>query len=276
MKPNPPPSGWETVQLARHPDRPSPLDYVARLAPDLVELHGDRLVADDPAILGGPATLGGRAVMIVAHARGRTEAERRARGDGMARPEGFRKAERLVRLADRLGLPIVTFIDTPGAFPGDAAEERGQAAAIAGCLEALVSARSPVVACVTGEGGSGGAIALAVSDRLLIQRFAFFAVISPEACSRILRHDAEHVVESAESLRLTAPDLVAQRLVDEVIPEPPGGAHRDPARAIALVGEAITRALDQLAGIPAADRLEQRHRRLRFYGAIAYESPHAS
>jgi acetyl-CoA carboxylase carboxyl transferase subunit alpha len=263
-------SRWQVVQLARHPRRPSPLDFVERLAPDLVELHGDKSFADDPAILGGPATVAGRAAMVLAHARGRSPDEQQARNYGMARPEGFRKAERLVKLADRLGLPIVTFIDTPGAFPGAEAEERGQAPAIAACLEALAGARSPVVACVVGEGGSGGALALSVSDRLLILEYAIFAVISPEACSSILYRDGAHAAESAEALRLTAKDLASLRLVDEVVAEPPGGAHRDVALAAGLLGARIAAHLDALAKEPEHGRLEARYRRLRSYGEVAW------
>jgi len=262
---------WQTVQLARHPARPSPLDYVEKLFPDLCELHGDRRSGDDPAIIGGTATFAGRAVMVLAHARGRTPDEQEKRHYGMPRPEGFRKVERLVRLADRLGLPILTFIDTPGAFPGEDAEERGQAASIAACLEALAAARPPVVACVTGQGESGGALALSVSDRLLVQEFAVFAVISPEACSSILHRNVQHAAESAESLHLTARDLFEQGLVDEIVPEPPGGAHRDPGAAVELTGRAVARSLDELSRLPQAERLDARYRRLRSYGSRTLE-----
>lgn len=264
---------WQVVQLARHPARPCPLEYIRRLFPDLEELHGDRIFGDDPSILGGLATLDGRPLVVLAHARGRSGAEQEARRFGMPRPEGFRKVARLVRLADRLGLPVVTFVDTPGAYPGADAEERGQAQAIAACLEALAEARPPIVACVVGEGGSGGALALAVGDRLLIQEFAVFEVISPEACSSILFRDGLHVAESAEALRLTAPDLRALGLVDEVISEPPGGAHRDPAAAASLVRAAIARALDSLSAEPETARLDARYARLRSYGAPALQRP---
>lgn len=263
-------SRWEIVQLARHPSRPCPLDYIARLAPDFVELHGDRSFGDDPAIVGGPATVGGRPVMVIAHARGRDREEQERRRFGMTRPEGFRKAARLVALADRLGLPVVTFIDTPGAYPGADAEERGQALAIAACLEAFAGARPPIVACVVGEGGSGGALALSVSDRLLIQEYAIFAVISPEACSSILFRDGDRAAESAESLRLTAKDLLELGLVNGVLPEPPGGAHRSFDVAAAIVGEAIQTALDELVTQPEAERIEARYRRIRTYGEPAW------
>lgn len=263
-------SRWQIVQLARHPARPSPLDYVERLAPDLFELRGDRAYGDDPAIIGGPATVAGRAVMVVAHARPRTAEEQQRRHFGQARPEGFRKAARLAALADQLGLPIVTFIDTPGAFPGAEAEERGQAMAIATALEAFASARTPIVACVVGEGGSGGALALSVSDALLMQEYSVFAVISPEACSSILYRDGSHAEETAESLRLTARDLAGLGLADEVVAEPQGGAHRNLDEAARLVGEAIARRLDALCAMPEAARLEARYRRLRSYGAPAF------
>jgi acetyl-CoA carboxylase carboxyl transferase subunit alpha len=261
---------WQIVQLARHPARPTPLDYVRLLAPDFIELHGDRLLADDRALVGGPATLAGRAVMLLAHASARNSLEPAQRSSGLPRPEGFRKIERLVHLADRLALPIVAFIDTPGAFPGAEAEERGQAAAIAGCIEALASARPPIVACVTGEGGSGAALALSVADRLLIQQFAVFEVISPEACSSILFRDGAHASQSAESLRLTSRDLAEQQLVDEVLPEPPGGAHRNPVQAAVIVSEGIARSLDALVAVPEPERLERRYARLRSYGSVAY------
>lgn len=261
---------WQVVQLARHPCRPSPLDYLQRLAPDLVELKGDRAFADDPAIIGGPATLGGRAVMLVAHARGRDPAEQEAHHFGMPRPEGLRKAIRLYRLADRLGLPICTLIDTPGADPGAEAEERGQAMVIAEALATLAEVRPPVVACLVGEGGSGGALALSVADRLLMQEYAVFPVIAPEACSAILYRDGAHAAQSAESLQPTARDLLRLQLVDELVPEPPGGAHRDAAAAARLLGEAIARALDALAAQAPAGRLARRYARLRSYGSVAY------
>ncbi len=261
---------WQMVQLARHASRPSPLDYLDRLAPDFVELHGDRALADDPALVGGPATVAGRPVMLVAHARGRTHEEQEARRFAMTRPEGFRKAVRLFSLADRLGLPLVTFIDTPSAYPGDDAEEHGQALQIATALERLARVRVPVVACVVGEGGSGGALALSVSDRLLMQQYAIFAVISPEACSSILYRTGTHAHETAEALQLTSNDLIEQRLIDEIVPEPAGGAHRDLDQSARLVGDAIARALDELAVMPTESRLEARYRRLRAYGSVAY------
>lgn len=258
---------WERVLLARHPSRPAPLDYIARLVPDFLELHGDRVGGEDPAIAGGVGTLAGRAVVIVAHARTRDRAELLRRREGKPLPEGLRKAARLARLADRLGLPLVTFVDTPGAYPGAEAEERGQAMAIAQCLVAMAEVRSPVVSCVVGEGGSGGALALAVADRLLIQENAIFEVISPEACSSILYRDGAHAREAAEALRLTSSDLAEHGLVNVVVAEPPGGAHRDAELAAVLLERAVTLALDELSAMDESVRLERRHARLRAYGS---------
>lgn len=262
---------WQVVQLARHPGRPSPLDYMEALVPDFVELHGDRATGDDPAIIGGLGTVAGHACVVLAHARGRDEQEQQERLFGMPRPAGFRKAARLATTASQLGLPILTFVDTPGAWPGADAEEQGQAMAIAACLEAFASVRTPVVACVVGEGGSGGALALALSDALLMQEYATFAVISPEACSSILYRDGSHAEETAESLRLTAPDLVSLQLVDELVPEPAGGAHRNVAEAASLLGEAVARQLDALVALPEDVRLAARWRRLKAYGAPALQ-----
>jgi acetyl-CoA carboxylase carboxyl transferase subunit alpha len=257
---------WQIVQLARHPRRPTALDYIERLLPDWVELQGDRVSGEDAALVGGPATFQGTPVMVIAHARGRTPEEEQARSFGMPRPSGFRKAVRLAQLADRLGLPILTLIDTPGAHPGAEAEEHGQALAIGACIEAFATVHAPVVACVVGEGGSGGALALAVSDRLLMQEYAIFPVISPEACSSILYRDAAHTEEMADALRLTARDLLALRLIDVVVTEPTGGAHRDPALAAALVRDALGAALMELRAEPSDERLERRYQRLRSFG----------
>jgi acetyl-CoA carboxylase carboxyl transferase subunit alpha len=261
-------SRWQIVQLARHPRRPTTLDYIERLFPDFMELHGDRISGDDTAMIGGPATFDGAHVMVVAHARGRTPEEEQLRNFGMARPSGFRKAARLVRLADRLGLPVIALLDTPGAYPGAEAEEHGQAPAIAAAIEAFSEAKTSIVACVLGEGGSGGALALSVSDRLLMQEYSVFPVISPEACSSILYRDGTHAEQMANALRLTARDLEELKLVDEVVPEPTGGAHRDPERAAALVGIALARTLQALQQQPEAERLEARYRRIRSYGSV--------
>lgn len=261
---------WQIVELARHPGRPSPLDYIEGLCPDFLELHGDRARADDPAVVGGVGTVGGRACVVVGHALGRDEREQKERHFGMPQPAGFRKAARLARLASRLGLPIVTFVDTPGAWPGADAEEGGQAMAIADCLLAFAEARVPVVSCVVGEGGSGGALAFALADALLIQEYAVFAVISPEACSSILYRDGAHAEQSADALRLTARDLVDLDLVDECIDEPAGGAHRDIRAAVKLVGERIEHHLRALEGVTTDALLAARYRRIRAYGDVAF------
>jgi len=262
-------SRWEIVQLARHPARPTTLDYIERLIPDFVELRGDRVSGEDPALVGGVGTLAGRAVVLVAHARGRTPEEEQLRNFGMARPSGFRKAVRLVQLADRLGLPVVALVDTPGAYPGADAEEHGQALAISACIEAFALATVPTVSCVVGEGGSGGALALAAADELMMQEYTVFPVISPEACSSILYRDGAHAAEMADALRLTARDLESAQLIDSVVPEPAGGAHRNPSLAAELLGASIARALVALSELPASERRERRYRRFRAYGNLA-------
>jgi acetyl-CoA carboxylase carboxyl transferase subunit alpha len=262
-------SRWQTVQLARHAGRPTCLDYIERIFSDFIELHGDRVSGEDAALTGGLTKLDGVSVMVIAHARGRTPEEEQRRSFGMTRPSGFRKAVRLAALADRLGLPIITMIDTPGAYPGSDAEEHGQALAISGALDAFAQVGVPVVACVVGEGGSGGALALSVSDRLLMQEYAIFPVISPEACSSILYRDGLHAEQMSEALKLTAKDLVSFGLVDELVPEPAGGAHRDPARAAELLKQAMAGALATLRPMTKEKRLAARYARLRSYGATA-------
>ena len=261
-------SPWERVQLARHPDRPSTLDYVRRLCTQFVELHGDRRFADDGAVVGGLARFAGRAVVVVGHQRGRTQAERIARNFGMARPEGYRKAVRLFELAARFGRPVLTFVDTQGAYPGIGAEERGQAEAIAASLAALAGLGVPVVCAVIGEGGSGGALALAVADRVLMQEHAWYSVIAPEGCASILfrRLTPETAARSAALLHLTAEDLAAAKVVDEVVREPGGGAHRDPAHAAARLGRALERHLEELARRPVRTLVARRHARYRRFG----------
>ncbi len=259
---------WERVQLSRHPDRPSALDYLGALCRDFVELHGDRRFGDDGAIVGGPARFRGQAVMVVAQQRPRTHAERLARNHGMPLPEGYRKAVRLFEMAERFGRPVLTFVDTQGAYPGIGAEERGQAEAIATSLRTLASLPVPVVSVVIGEGGSGGALALALADRVLMQELAWYSVISPEGCASILfreRTDAS-VARSAAILRLTASDLGAADVVDEIVPEPGGGAHRQPTRAAALLGRAIERHLGELRTLSGADLLARRYARYRGLG----------
>jgi acetyl-CoA carboxylase carboxyl transferase subunit alpha len=256
---------WERVQLSRHPDRPGMLEYVGRLFRDFVELHGDRRAGDDGAVVGGIGRFRGRAVVVVGHQRARTPGEEVTRNFGMPRPEGFRKAVRLFRLAERFRRPVVTFVDTPGAYPGIGAEERGQAEAIASTLGTLAELRVPVVSAVIGEGGSGGALAFALADRLLMQENAWYAVLSPEGCASILFREqtAEAVARSARLLRLTARDLVGFGVVDELIGEPAGGAHRDLARAAARLGASLARHLGTLTRRPPHALIADRQRRYR-------------
>ena len=239
----------QRVQVARHPRRPYILDYIAGLFTDFIELKGDRLFRDDPAIVGGWARLEGRPVMVIGHQKGRDTKENLRRNFGMPHPEGYRKALRLMEMAARFSAPIITLIDTPGAYPGLGAEERGQAAAIARNLEVMAGLETPILAAVVGEGGSGGALALGLADRVIILSNAVYSVISPEGCAAILWNDASQKERAAEALKLTAPDLLELGLVDEVIPEPPGGAHSDPERTIEALGEAVRRHIEELAKI---------------------------
>jgi acetyl-CoA carboxylase carboxyl transferase subunit alpha len=241
---------YQRVQVARHPRRPYSLDYINGLFADFIELHGDRLYRDDPAIVGGLARLHGRSVVVIGQQKGRDIKENLKRNFGMPHPEGYRKALRLMRLAERFRLPIVTLIDTPGAHPGLGAEERGQAEAIARNIEEMAALRTPIVVAIVGEGGSGGALALAVGDRVLILENAIYSVISPEGCAAILWRDASLKERAAEALKLTAPDLLAMGLVDEIVPEPPGGAHADPGAAVEALGVALERHLAELTGMP--------------------------
>ena len=260
---------WERVQLSRHPDRPSALDYLGVLCRDLVELHGDRRFGEDGAIVGGLARFRGHAVVVVAQQRGRTTAERVRRNFGMPRPEGYRKAVRLFELAERFARPVITLVDTQGAYPGIGAEERGQAEAIASSLRTLAGLRVPVVSAVIGEGGSGGALALALADRVLMQEHAWYSVISPEGCASILFRERtpETVARSAALLRLTAAELAQFGVVDEIVAEPGGGAHRQPARAAVLLGRALERHLTALAAVPPGELVARRYARYRRIGS---------
>ncbi len=243
-------SPWQKTLVARHPDRPHFMDYVGGLFEEFTPLAGDRCFADDKAVIGGLARFRGRSVVVIGHEKGRDTEGRIAHNFGMARPEGYRKAVRLMRLADRFSLPVVTLVDTPGAYPGVGAEERGQAEAIARSIEACLELRVPLISAVIGEGGSGGAIALAVANVVLIMEHAIYTVISPEGCASILWRDAEKAEEAASALKLTAQDLDSMGLVDGVVAEPIGGAHRDPEASIAALGDAIAEAfagLDPLA-----------------------------
>lgn len=257
---------WQKTLVARHPARPYTLDYIQALLTDFVELHGDRKFADDPAIVAGLGHFRGRPVGVVGHQKGRDTKEKVRRNFGMPRPEGFRKALRVMRLADKFDRPILSFVDTAGAYPGIDAEERGQAEAIAVNLRAMAGFRVPIIVVVTGEGGSGGALALGVGDRVLMMEHATYSVISPEGCAAILWKDASRKKEAAEALRLTAVDLKDFGVIDEIIPEPPGGAHADPAGAAAAVGEAVERHLREIADLTPEERRERRYRKFRAMG----------
>jgi acetyl-CoA carboxylase carboxyl transferase alpha subunit len=257
---------WATVQIARHKERPRTRDYIALLIDGFEELKGDRLRADDPAIVGGLGWFRGRAVLIVGHQKGRTLDEQTAHNFGMARPEGYRKAQRLFNLAERHGLPVLTFVDTPGAYPGVAAEEGGQARAIAESMLNMARLTVPVIATIIGEGGSGGALALAVADRVLMQENATYSVISPEGCAAILWRDATFAPQAAEALRPTASQLIELGAVERVIEEPRGGAHQNPEAAAIRLGDAISETLAELDEIPALERRRQRRQRFRRLG----------
>ncbi len=250
---------WQKTQVARHPERPHFRDYVAALVEDFTPLAGDRLYGEDRAIIGGIGRFRGRSSLWIGHEKGHDTASRVAHNFGMARPEGYRKAQRLMRLAERFGLPIVTLIDTAGAYPGVGAEERGQAEAIARSIETCLDVQVPLVSVVIGEGGSGGAIALATGNRVRMLEHAVYSVISPEGCASILWRSGEQAKEAAEALRLTAQDLHKLGVIDEVIPEPLGGAQRDPARTIQAVGERIERDLAELCAVEGAT-LKRRRR----------------
>ena len=240
---------WQKTQVARHPDRPHFKDYVAGLIEDFVPLAGDRAFGEDEAIVGGLGRLGGRRIMLIGHEKGDDTASRLKHNFGMAKPEGYRKAVRLMKLADRFGLPVVTLVDTPGAFPGVQAEERGQAEAIARSTEQCLALTVPIVAAIVGEGGSGGAIAVAAANVVLMLEHSVYAVISPEGCASILWRTSEKASEAAEAMRVTASDLKQLEVIDRIVPEPVGGAHRDPSEAIRALGEAIGEELEAFAGL---------------------------
>lgn len=262
-------TAWQKTQVARHPERPKALAYIAALITEFTELAGDRAFADDAAVVGGIGRFRGRSVMVIGTERGTDTESRVARNFGMARPEGYRKAQRLIELAGRFGLPLLTFVDTAGAFPGIDAEARGQAEAIARTIEACLEAPVPIVATIIGEGGSGGAIALASGDRVLMLEHSVYSVISPEGCASILWRDAAQAPAAAEALRLTAQDLRGFGLVDQVVAEPLGGANRMPADAIAAVGEAIDAALSPLLALSAAALKDGRRQKFMAMGRDA-------
>jgi acetyl-CoA carboxylase carboxyl transferase subunit alpha len=261
-------SPWQRAQIARHPQRPSISDYLEELTENVIELHGDRLYGEDRAIMGGFATWKGRSIMVMGHEKGKSLKERMRRNFGMAKPEGYRKALRLMKLAEKFQRPIVTFIDTPGAYPGIDAEQRGQAEAIARNLLEMIRLHVPIIAVVTGEGGSGGALALGVADRVLMLEHAIYSVISPEGCAAILWGDASKSATAATALHMTAPELLKLNIIDEVIPEPLGGAHRDVALAAKHVSKTLDTHFLQLQKLPLATLLKQREAKFRSLGAF--------
>lgn len=262
---------WQTTQLARHPARPYTLDYIQAIFSDFTELHGDRMFADDASIVAGLAHLGKHAVAVIGHQKGRDTKERTKRNFGMTKPEGFRKALRIMKLAEKFGLPVITFVDTPGAYPGIDAEERNQAEAIGRSIFELTHLKVPVISVIIGEGGSGGALALAVADTVMILQYAVYSVISPEGCASILWKDAGKAPEAAESLSLTATKLFNLGLVDKIISEPLGGAHRDPALMALTLRKALADQLGALLTFSTDDLLARRSTRLSLYGKYLEE-----
>jgi acetyl-CoA carboxylase carboxyl transferase subunit alpha len=261
-------TAWQRAQIARHPKRPHTLDLVNLLLEDWVELHGDRVFGDDKAIVGGLATFDGEPVVLIGHQKGRDTRENIARNFGMPHPEGYRKALRLMQLAGKFGKPIITFIDTPGAYPGLGAEERGQAEAIARNLREMAGLPTPVICVVTGEGGSGGALAIGVGNRVLMLEYAIYSVISPEGCAAILWGDAAKAPEAAELMRVTAPDLLKLGVIDAIVPEPVGGAHRNWEAAAASLRAALRDQLWQLKSKSEAELIEERHEKFRRIGVF--------
>lgn len=264
-----PGKAWDRVQISRHQDRPYTLDCFDRLFDSFREIHGDRKFADDRAIVGGMASFKGAPVMVLGHQKGRNTKERLERNYGMPKPEGYRKALRLMKLAEKFGRPVLTFIDTPGAYPGLGAEKRGQAEAIAYNLRSMAGLRVPVIATVLGEGGSGGALAVGLADRILMLENSIYSVISPESCSAILWKDQNHVREAAQSLKLTAPDLERFGIVDEIVAEPPGGAHNDWDQTMSELSRALSRHLEEVSALDPQDRIDSRHEKFRKIGEYA-------
>jgi acetyl-CoA carboxylase carboxyl transferase subunit alpha len=257
---------WQIAQVARHPQRPYTLDYVGQLFTDFEELHGDRNFADDQAIIGGLARFNGQSVMVIGHQKGRDTKEKIYRNFGMPRPEGYRKALRLMRLAEKFGIPVITFVDTPGAYPGIGAEERGQSEAIGRNLLVMAELKVPLITTIIGEGGSGGALAIAVGDALLMLQYSTYSVISPEGCASILWKSSERACDAAETMGITAGRLKTLGLVDRVVNEPVGGAHRAPQVMAASLRKAIQDALRQVADLTPAELIERRYERLMNYG----------
>jgi acetyl-CoA carboxylase carboxyl transferase subunit alpha len=269
-------SAWQRVQIARHVQRPFALDYIERCFTGWIELHGDRLYADDKAMPSGLARLGSQRCVVITHQKGRNTKENVMRNFGCAHPEGYRKALRLMRLGEKFGMPVISLIDTPGAFPGIGSEERHISEAIAVNLREMMQLRVPIIAAIIGEGGSGGALGIGVADRVLILENAYYSVISPEACSAILWRDRRHAAEAAEALKLTAPDLLKHEVVDEIVPEPKGGAHRDYDLAAANVGDELRHNLQKLLEQPIDQLLKRRYKKFRQLGNFTESKTAAS
>jgi acetyl-CoA carboxylase carboxyl transferase subunit alpha len=261
-------SPWQVAQVARHPQRPYTLEYIAAMFTDFHELHGDRSYADDPSVVGGLARFNGQSVMVIGHQKGHDTKEKVLRNFGMPRPEGYRKALRLMRTAEKFNLPVLTFVDTPGAFPGIGAEERGQSEAIGRNLFAMAELKVPIITTVIGEGGSGGALAVAVADCVLMLQYAIYSVISPEGCAAILWKSAEKAPDAAETLGITAHRLKALGLIDRIVNEPLGGAHRDPAYMAQMLKRALGEALRQFHNVKPAELVRQRQQRILAYGKV--------
>jgi acetyl-CoA carboxylase carboxyl transferase subunit alpha len=259
---------WQISQLARHPLRPYTQDYIDAIVDDFEELHGDRAYADDHAIIGGLGRIGDKAVVVIGHQKGRDTKEKIHRNFGMPRPEGYRKALRLMKMAERFNLPVITFIDTPGAYPGIGAEERGQSEAIARNLFEMAGLRTPIIATVIGEGGSGGALAIGVADRVMMMQYSTYSVISPEGCASILWKSAEKASTAAEAMSITSKDLKGHELIDEIVPEPLGGAHRDPKVAARNLKASLLEAINSLSDVATDRLLDSRYQRLMSYGVV--------
>ncbi|QEL65372.1 acetyl-CoA carboxylase carboxyl transferase, alpha subunit [Oryzomicrobium terrae] len=266
-------SSWQTAQVARHPQRPYTLDYVSRIFTDFEELHGDRSFADDKAIVGGLARFNGQPCVVIGHQKGRDTKEKIFRNFGMPRPEGYRKAERLMKLAEKFQIPVFTFVDTPGAYPGIDAEERGQSEAIGRNLYVMAELKTPIIVTIIGEGGSGGALAIAVGDVVQMLQYSTYSVISPEGCASILWKSADKANEAAETMGITAPRLKTLGLIDKIVNEPAGGAHRDHAAMAQTLKKSLQDALKQVSGLSTTELLETRFDRLMAYGRFKEEEP---
>ena len=261
-------SAWQSVQVARHPQRPHFLDYVEKICDDFDELHGDRHYADDRAVIGGLASIGDHKVMLIGHEKGRTTEEKVEHNFGMSQPEGYRKACRLMELAERFNTPVVTLVDTPGAYPGIDSEERGQSEAVAHNLKVMSSLKTPILVNIVGEGGSGGALALAVGDHITMMQYATYSVASPEACASIVWRDSTKSADAAEAMKLNAHNILELNLIDEVIAEPLGGSHRNHDQAALILKNSIIKNLKELRSFKASDLLERRYERLMGYGSL--------